>query len=371
MKILYLTNIPSPYRVEFFNNVSISNNLTVIFDAMHAKDRNNNWFDNKKIKFNYQIIKPGNIIKLYKVLNKEYDIIVIGGYSTLNGALSIELLKLKRKKFIINADGGFIAKDNFFTKWLKKHFISSATYWLSTSKGTSEYLLNYGANKNNIYIYPFTSLLKKEILEEPITNKNKKTLRKDTPFDCEKLYVSVGQFIHRKGFDVLLKAFNDKKHINNKLLIIGGGPLKEEYEKYIEDNKIKNVFILDFLKKEKLLEVYKYSDVFVLPTREDIWGLVVNEAMSLGLPVISTYQCLAATELLSKEYLYNSENTNHLGKLLIDLKNKTDKELYDIGKQNIKKSKSYTIENMTKVHIEIFKKICKLEKKNEKKTNSN
>ena len=41
------------------------------------------------------------------------------------------------------------------------------------------------------------------------------------------------------------------------------------------------------------------SDLFVLPTREDIWGLVINEAMSFGLPIITTRKCIAGTELIT------------------------------------------------------------------------
>ena len=354
MKVLYITNIPSPYRVDFFNNLADNCELKVIFDSMSAKDRSNDWFDNTKIKFKYSVIKSGRIFRLKKELKKIYDLIVVGGYSTINGLLSIQILKFKKIKFIINADGGLVAKDSFITKYLKTHFISSASYYLSTSKGTNDYLTYYGANKDSIYIYPFTSLSKCDILNKPLKHIEKKKLRKNSGFDCKRLYVSVGQFITRKGFDILLNAFNNESMKNNKLLIIGGGPLKDEYLKYIERNNIKNVYILDFVKKNELINIYKYSDVFVLPTREDIWGLVINEAMSLGLPVISTNQCLAAKELLDKRYLYECEEVDSLTKLLNEINNKSYDELYKIGEENINISKKYTIENMADEHINIF-----------------
>ena len=245
MKVLYITNIPSPYRVDFFNKVADKCELKVIFDSMNAKDRSNDWFDNNKINFKYSVIKSGSIFKLKKELSKNYDLIVVGGYSTINGLLSIQILKHKKIKFIINADGGFVAKDNFLTKFLKTHFISSANYYLSTSKGTNKYLTHYGAKENSIYIYPFTSLSKNDILKSPIKYTEKKKLRKNTKFECEKLFVSVGQFIPRKGFDILLKAFNTTDMKNNKLLIIGGGPLKNEYLKYIKENNINNIYIMN------------------------------------------------------------------------------------------------------------------------------
>ena len=362
MKVLYLTNIPSPYRVEFFNKIAENCDLKVIFDSLSAKDRSNDWFNNSNIKFEYCVIKSGNVIRLKKEIMKEYDLIIIGGYSTLNGLLSIELLKLRKRKFIINADGGFIASDNFVIKALKKHFISSASYYLSTSKGTNEYLTYYGAKDENIYIYPFTSLSKKDILNKPLTHEEKLKLRCNTKFNCDKLFVSVGQFIPRKGFDVLLKAFNTKEMEKNKLLVIGGGPLKEKYLKYIEANNIKNIYIMDFVRKNELIDIYKYSDVFVLPTREDIWGLVINEAMSLGLPVISTNQCLAAKELINQNYLYDCEDINSLREQLKNINKKSYNELYDIGKNNIKISGKYTIESMANEHIRIFNEIINKKK---------
>ena len=357
MKVLYITNIPSPYRVDFFNKIADKCKLKVIFDSMSAKDRSNDWFDNARIKFKYSVIKSGSFFKLKKELTKGYDLIIVGGYSTINGLLSIQILRHKKIKFIINADGGFIAKDNFITKYLKWHFISSASYYLSTSKGTNEYLTYYGAKENSIYIYPFTSLSKNDILKSPIKNVEKKKLRKNTKFECEKLFVSVGQFIPRKGFDILIKAFNSADMKNNKLLIIGGGPLKNEYLKYIKENNITNIYIMDFVKKNELIAIYKYSDVFVLPTREDIWGLVINEAMSLGLPVISTNQCLAAKELIKKEYLYDCEDCDSLIDLLNDINSKNYDELYQIGQKNINISRKYTIENMADEHIRIFEDI--------------
>ena len=56
--------------------------------------------------------------------------------------------------------------------------------------------------------------------------------------------------------------------------------------------KCKNVYFIEFKKSEELNEYYKAADIFVHPTREDIWGLVVNEAMAKGLPVVTTNNVL-------------------------------------------------------------------------------
>ena len=59
-----------------------------------------------------------------------------------------------------------------------------------------------------------------------------------------------------------------------------------------------NVHFIDFKNKDILKEYYYVADVFVLPTREDIWGLVINEALAYGLPVITTDKCMAGLEMI-------------------------------------------------------------------------
>ena len=45
---------------------------------------------------------------------------------------------------------------------------------------------------------------------------------------------------------------------------------------------------------------YQAADMLVFPTREDIWGLVINEAMANGLPTVSTDKCVAALEMIKQ-----------------------------------------------------------------------
>lgn len=99
MKILYYTNVPSPYRVEFFNQLSQTDEVTVLFNnEKREKFRNPKWYKDNKYNFNYINVKKFALFQLNQLLNKNnYDIIIIGTYANLNGAFLNILLRLKKK----------------------------------------------------------------------------------------------------------------------------------------------------------------------------------------------------------------------------------------------------------------------------------
>ena len=75
------------------------------------------------------------------------------------------------------------------------------------------------------------------------------------------------------------------------MILVGDGPQREEIENFITENKIDNIFLPGFKQKEELPLFYAISDVFVLPSISETWGLVVDEAMVSGLPVLVSNRC--------------------------------------------------------------------------------
>ena len=98
-------------------------------------------------------------------------------------------------------------------------------------------------------------------------------------------YIYVGRLIELKGINYLLNAW--EKHYNTNpndtMLIIGDGPLLKTYlEKYNSKNNIMFTGAIDY---NNIYKYYAISDVFIIPTLEDNWSLVVPEAMACGLPI--------------------------------------------------------------------------------------
>ena len=109
---------------------------------------------------------------------------------------------------------------------------------------------------------------------------------------------------------------------------------------------------MDFMEKKLLFKYYQVSDLFVLPTREDIWGLVINEAMANGLPIITTNKCVAGVELINQNgRLINNEDYETLGKYINELL--TDDDLLNnYSRMSLNNIKSYSIEEMA---LKIYK----------------
>lgn len=165
------------------------------------------------------------------------------------------------------------------------------------------------------------------------------------------IVLSVGQFIYRKGFDVLINvAVNLPKEIGFYFV---GDTAPEEYLQIVDENDLKNIHFIGFAQKELLKNFYKASDVFVLPTREDIWGLVINEAMTYGLPIISTNRCIAALELISEGnngWIVNVDDRNALSECLGKIYMMPEKDRNLIGFESQRMMASYTIETMVQAH---------------------
>jgi glycosyltransferase involved in cell wall biosynthesis len=156
----------------------------------------------------------------------------------------------------------------------------------------------------------------------PHRRRRKKKIRKELNVPYKRVIVSVGQFIYRKGFDILLNAALLLPE-DAGIYIIGGQP-SEEYLTFVGNHNLNNIHFIPYKEKNELYRYYQCADLFVLPTRYDIWGLVVNEAMANGLPVITSNKCVAGTEMVQSGingFLYDAKDSKKLAELILELLN--------------------------------------------------
>ena len=361
-KVLWLTNIPSPYRVDFFNELGKSCELTVLFERRSSDERDKSWERFHARNFNAIFLRGKKVgmaeafcPEVVKYLNCTYDHIIVTNFSDPTGMLAIIMLKAKRIPYIIESDGGFAGSGKGIKEKIKRWLLSSAHLYFSTAEEHDKYYLTYGAEKEQIIRYPFTSLQEADILTAPVSNKEKQALRKKLGMKEERIILSVGQFIHRKGYDIL---FNALCQTDNAIgcYIVGGKPT-EEYLQMVQENQLTNVHFVDFKLKDELNEYYRAADLFVLPTREDIWGLVINEAMAQGLPVITTNRCVAGLELIQKPVLGQLVPIEDAEALANAIQSELENSSEERTSQVLKKIKQYTIEQMARVHMECLERI--------------
>lgn len=350
--VIYITNKEVPYKVSFFNLLAQKCNLKVIFETKNQDERNVKWSKSieNKFKYSYLFEKNKNRLFSFKLLNeliKNRKRIIVFGCSNSKIQLNAMLLcRLFHIRFIINIDGEYFFKSNSIKCKLKKFLIRGAEHYIvAGEKATSNF--KKCMNTSNVSCYHFSSLSNNDI-EENAKNANVKQ-------DNSKI-LFVGRADDHKGLDVLLNVAEMNLCFQYK--IIG---VDKDYDRVcsiVKERKLTNIEIVPFLQKKDLCKEYQNCEMFVLPSRMECWGLVINEAASFGCPIVSTRGSGAAVEFLNApydEFLAEINNSD-------DLYNKI-KTLHEYNRINeyrkylIQKSQQYSIENIVNEHIEIFEKI--------------
>ena len=362
-RILFLTVYASPYRVRFFDELGKSAQVTVLFarpcgDVHH---RDVKWFEPGQGNFQEVQLKSLCTIggrqlcpDVIDWLKKPYDAIVICGYSSPTAILAIHWLQRKKIPFYMEVDGGLIRQEWKGKYLFKRSLVRKADQWLSTGRYTTEFLVHYGAEESRVHVYPFTSLFEKDILPVVPSPEEKQALKQELGIPEKRMVLAVGRFVPGKGFDILMQAACSlEKDVG--VYIVGGEPT-EEYLNMRSALGLENVHFVGFQKKEALSRYYKAADLFVLPTRGDVWGLVINEAMACGLPVITTDRCIAGLELVEEGVNGSVISVDDTDALAGKMKQILSSDLEKMGTASLKKIRFYTIENMAKTHMAIFEK---------------
>ncbi len=331
-----------------------------------SKTRENNWqsyyFKNfhpiflKGITYSGEAAYCPSIIKQYKKIKP--DVNVVCNISSLTGLKLINYFIRKGIEYDIEGDGAFNNKCSYIKKKIKERIFGHADKLFYTSDEHKKYLLSYGAKNESLHHYPFSSISEKEILSETLREEKRNLYRKE--FNIANFtFLSVGRFLTWKNFETTIKSFKIVDSKSN-LIIIGGTPT-EEYKKIIKENNIENISFLPFMNKEELYRYMQASDCFVFSSTQDIWGLVINEAMANGLPVLSSKGTLSAVEMSKNNpgiILFDNKDEKRLSELMKLMINIEENKLKEMIKSNFDKIHSYTLEKMCQYHVDYLLKTC-------------
>jgi glycosyltransferase involved in cell wall biosynthesis len=111
------------------------------------------------------------------------------------------------------------------------------------------------------------------------------------------------KFSQRKRPMDLLQAYEQLRHkeIDAALVMIGSGELEAALREYAATRPVPDVHFMGFRNQSELPRFYAISDIFVLPSEDEPWGLVINEAMCGGLPIVASEEIGAVSDLVRPE----------------------------------------------------------------------
>lgn len=168
----------------------------------------------------------------------------------------------------------------------------SVDAFLVTGESGARYIRSLGVNDDKIFKIAYTTDVSR-FSAIPLARSEERAKR----------LLYVGQLVERKGvaqfIKVLSKWSTDNSDCKIEFVLAGDGPLRARLEHISIAPHVKLTF-LGNIRYEDLPNLYSEAGIFVLPTLADTWGVVVNEAMAAGLPVMGSIYSQAVTEIVKE-----------------------------------------------------------------------
>ena len=368
-KLAIISTHPIQYQVPLFKNLKkIGINCKVFFASKHGHNANlidpeflqkikwdisSNMVKGYKYKFSkIQKYNINNFRLNYHNIEKEFikenfDYVLILGWNNIHYLRAIYFAIKNNVKIILRVETNLKSTKNFFKIYIKniilKFFFQKISYFLSIGKLNRKFYLYHGVKNKKIFPAPYF-----------VDNKffsfrfNKKILKKKLHFESKKIVLFVGKLIKRKNpFEFLELSKLYKKNSDIHFIMIGDGFLKNKCSEFIKNNKLQNVSITGFVNQKELREYYKISNLMILPSLYETWGLTINEAFASNTPVICTDNCGCSSDLIENRktgFIYKSGDLDDLYKKTELILN--DKKLSIFMTKNIKKKiKNYSLKH--------------------------
>jgi glycosyltransferase involved in cell wall biosynthesis len=291
-RVLFLTVMPSPYQRELFHALHSDGRMEiqVLYFVREVSDRN---WSIQPLR-HYEKMLPGTTINvlgpsahlnpgILGVLRKgSWDVVVVSDYSAPTAQIAMRYLNLRRQIWVFWGEApGFCARGRFgrvVRHQLQRPIANGAAAIAAIGFKAVEVYRSLFPTIRVFNIPYFCDLEKFSIAAREREKRQKETV--DVLFS--------GQLIERKGVDVLISAFARVSHLIPmlRLQLLGTGPALLSLTKSIPLHLRDRIQFLGFQQPNAVPEIFAAADALVLPSRHDGWGVVVNEALGAGLPII-------------------------------------------------------------------------------------
>ncbi|MEA1972955.1 MAG: glycosyltransferase [Candidatus Cloacimonadota bacterium] len=347
-EVIFINNTVAPYRIPLFNEIKKmlnkeNINMKVLF--LSEKESVREWsIDYSKIQFDYEVLpvlyqkRDTKTTTSDKIVNSGFfkyllaDRVVLFGYNYYTYLIFMIIRKMLFKKTILFSESTLsdkVRKNGIGYKlksFLIKNFFSS---FLVPGLEAKKFIESYGIKSEKISIAPNAV--------EPL--KDIGGIKKDENY-ITLLYV--GRLAKEKNIDFIINNIPNSDTFKYKLIIVGTGEEEQHLKSIRVDYPIE---FRGFEEGDKLAATFKESDIFVLASNSEPWGLVVNEAISLGVVPIVSDRVGCRHELVQD----NGEmfKLNDI-KIFQDKIIKVSNDLDEYKEKSLSLSKNITIENQAK-----------------------
>ncbi len=273
---------------------------------------------------------------------------------------------LKKKPMVISPHGGITINWDYSDKipkmiydktlgYIKRKLIKP--YFIAVAKSEIPMIKQYGIDDDHIFYIPHG--VNTEIFKPTYSD----DLKRKYDLEGYDVILYVGRIAKGKGLNILIKILNNliQKKKNVKLLIVGGdsGYLSIVLSLIKKYNLSKYVIMPGFISKKELPKYYSMADLVVYPSRQEIFGLVILEAMACEKAVIGS-DIMGPREIIvngETGYTSNFEDLNEVSEMILNLLNDR-KLLTEMGKNAIKRIKQvYSWKRSAESYFKLYKDI--------------
>lgn len=245
--------------------------------------------------------EPSVVKELFR---QRFDVLIVHGYNSPIHLLAITVAKLIGTRILIRGDTRlqqrhFIAP--FWKRLFKRLLFKAFDGFLAIGSLNREYYLEFGACSNRIFFAPFCVDNLVFALDSEMRKEERRRWRE--PLGLSERCIVVlyaAKFLRRKRPGDLLQAFSiiEAKFPDAWLALAGSGEMESSLRLQVMELGLQRVQFLGFQNQSALPRLFAGSDLFVLPSEEEPWGLALNEVMAAGLPVIVSDEVGAAPDLV-------------------------------------------------------------------------
>jgi 1,2-diacylglycerol 3-alpha-glucosyltransferase len=314
-RVVVLTEIIAPYRIPVFNALAEREevDLHVVFLSETDKSMRQWRVYSDEIRFSHEVLPSwrGRLGKYNVLVNHRVasalqrarpEVIVCGGYNYLASWQAQRWARRNRVQFLLWCES--TASDqrsgHGLVESLKESFLRGCDGFVVPGRSAREYVQRLGAPAGKIFVAPNAVDIDLFATGDRTVRGNAERVRQKLGLPS-RYFLFVGRLVEAKGvFDVLDAYSRLDAGLRSEvgLVFAGDGPERAELETLARDIYPGAVHFPGFVHRDELASYYSLAECFVLPTHSDTWGMVVNEAMACGLPVICTEVAGCAADLI-------------------------------------------------------------------------